>query len=67
MHIWPLLSIKTKGIQVSLLEKIEGSVEQNQNMLCVYGLLCERSSRMTEYINLELSENDKGDDQLPKE
>ena len=45
---------------------VEGSVEVNHNMLCVYGLSKGWNSRMTEYIYLELSKKDKGDDQLTK-
>ena len=47
-------------------EKVEWSVELNQNTLCVYGLSKGRNAGMTEYINLELSVNDKGNDQLTK-
>jgi hypothetical protein len=50
------------GIQVGLPENVEWSVELNRNMLCVYGLSKGRNSGMTEYINLELSGNDNGDD-----
>ena len=48
------------GIQVSLSDKVEASVELNQNILCVFGLSKGCNSGTTEYINLELSENDKG-------
>ena len=54
---------KTKDIQVSLSENVEGSVELNQNMLCVYGLSKGYNTGRSEYINLESSGNDKGDDQ----
>jgi hypothetical protein len=55
----PSLSKKKTGIQVSLSEKVEGSVELNQNTLCVYGLSKGRNSGTTVYINLELSGYDK--------
>ena len=51
---------------MSLSGNVEGSVELNYNMLCIYGLSKGCDSGMTEYINLELSGNDKGDDQLTK-
>ena len=51
---------------MSLLKNAKGSVEINQSMLCVCGLSKGRNSGMTEYINLELSGNDKGDDHLTK-
>ena len=51
---------------MSLLRNVEGSVELNHNMLCVYGLSKGCNSGMTEYINLEFSGNDKGDNQLTK-
>ena len=38
----------------------------SQNTLGVHGLPKRRNSGMTEYINLEPSENDKGDDQKGK-
>jgi hypothetical protein len=34
---------------------VEGSVELNQNLLCVHGLSKGFISGMTEYVNLELS------------
>jgi hypothetical protein len=46
--------------------KVEGSVELNHNLLCVYMLSKGCNSGMTEYINLEFSGNGKGDDQLTK-
>jgi len=52
-----------KGIQVSLSENVEGSVELNQNMLCVYGLSKGCNTGITEYVNLENSGNDKEHDQ----
>ena len=64
MYVRTLLSTKLKGILVSISGNIKGTVELNQNTLCVYGFSKGCSSGMTEYINLELSGNDKGDDQL---
>jgi len=55
---------KTQGIQVRLSENVKESAELNQNTLCAYGLSKERKPRMTEYISLDLSENDQGDEQL---
>jgi hypothetical protein len=49
---------------VNLLENAEKSVELNKNMLYVCGLSKGRYSGVTGCINLELSENDEGDDQL---
>ena len=51
---------------MSLSVNAEESVELNQNMLCVYGLSKGCNSGMTQYINIEFSENDKEDDQLTK-
>jgi hypothetical protein len=48
---------------VSLSENIEGSVELNQNTLCIYRLSKGHNAGITEYINLENSRNDKVDDQ----
>ena len=48
---------------MSLLENAEGSVELNQNTLCAYGLSKGRKTRVTEYVNFELAESGKGDDQ----
>ena len=48
------------SIQVKLLENVEGSVELNQNTICVYRLSKGCNSGMSEYVNLEIS----GDDQL---
>ena len=61
------LSKKTKGTQVSLAEKIEGSVEITQKLLCVYRLSKGRNLGLTEYSNLELSGNNKGAYQLTEE
>jgi hypothetical protein len=36
---------------------LSGNVELNQNLLCVYGFVEGFISGMTEYVNLELSEN----------
>ena len=47
---------------MSLSGNVDGSVELNQNILCVYELSKRCNSGRTEYINLELSGNDKGDD-----
>ena len=52
-----------KEIQVSLSENVKESVELNQKTLCVYELNKGLNSGMTEHINLEISGNDKGDDQ----
>ena len=49
---------------MSLSGNVEGSVELNDNMLCVYGLSKGCDSGRTEYTNSEFSGNDKGDDQL---
>jgi len=57
MHVWPYLSKKTKGIQVSLSETLEGCVELKQNTY-VYGRSKGHNSGMTKCINLELSGND---------
>ena len=51
---------------MSLSGNVEGSVELNQNFLCVYGLSKGCNSANTKYINLKFSGNDKGDDQLTK-
>ena len=63
MHVQTLLSKKIKGIQTSFLVNVEGSVELNQSMLCVYELYKGCNLGMTEYTHLELSGSDKGDDQ----
>ena len=46
---------------------VEGSVKLNQNILFVCVLSKGRTSEVTEYMNLELSENDKGDDHKGKQ
>ena len=48
------------SIQVSLSENVKESVELDQYTLCAYRLSNGRNSRMTNYIDLELSGNDKG-------
>ena len=48
---------------MTLSENIEGSVELNRSMLCVYGLSKGYNTGITECINLENCGNDKGDDQ----
>jgi hypothetical protein len=53
----------TKGIKVSLSEIVKGSVYLNRKMFCVCGLSKGIESGIVEYINWELSGNDKGDDQ----
>ena len=63
MRVWTLLSKQTKDIEVSLSENADGNIELNENRLCVYGTSKGRNSGMTENSNLELSGNDKGDDQ----
>ena len=45
---------------------VEGGVELNQNTLCVYGLSVGLNSEMAEYINLELSRDNKRDNQMTK-
>ena len=52
--------------KMNLSVNVEGIFELNHCILCLYGLLKGCSSGMTEYINLEFSGNDKGDDQLTK-
>jgi ribonuclease PH len=52
------------GIHVSLSENVEGSVELNQNTICVNGSSKGPISGMTEYTTFELSGKAKGDDQL---
>jgi len=47
-------------------EKVEGSVELTQKVLCVYRL-SKDGLGLTEYSNLELSGNNKGACQLTKE
>ena len=44
---------------------VGGRIEPNHHMLCVYGLSKGCNPGMTEYINLEFS-NDEGNDQLTK-
>jgi len=66
MHVWLLLSQNKKCIKISLSLNVEGSVEQNHNILCVYGLSKGCNSGMTKYINSVFSGNNKGDDQLTK-
>ena len=51
-------------IKMNLSVNAEGSVELNDCMLCVHGLLKGSISGMAEYINLEYSGNNKGDDHL---
>jgi len=51
-----------EDFQVSLSENVEGRIELNQNPLCLYGLSKGCNTRITEYINLENSGNDKGGD-----
>ena len=46
-----------------LSENVMVSVELNPNTVYVYGLSKEGKTGITEYINLENSENTKGDDQ----
>ena len=48
---------------MSVSKKVEGIIELIQNTLCVYGLSQRCNTRITEYINLERSGNDKGDDE----
>jgi hypothetical protein len=48
---------------VRLSESFEGSVELNENTLCVYGLSKGCNTGITEYINLKNSGNNKGHDQ----
>ena len=52
---------------MSFSEKVEGSVEVTQKVLCVYRLSKGRNLGLTEYSNLELSGNNKGACQLTKE
>ena len=47
---------------MSLFENVEGIVELNQNLLYAYGLSKGWNKRIAEYINLESSGNDMGDD-----
>ena len=61
MYAGTLISKKTKGIEVSLSENTEGSVELYQSTLCVYGLSNGSKTGIAEHINF--SGNDKGDDQ----
>ena len=39
MDIRTLISINAEGIQVRLLENVEGSFELNQDMLCLYRIV----------------------------
>jgi hypothetical protein len=48
---------------VTFSDNVEGSVELNQNTLCVHRLSKVYNTEITEYINLEISGNNKGDDQ----
>ena len=52
MYARNLLSKKTKGIQLSLSEDIEGSVEPDQNILCLYGLSKGYNTGIIEHNNL---------------
>ena len=52
MYVLNLLSRKTKGIKVRLIENFDESAELNQNTLCVYGLHKGYNTGITEYINL---------------
>ena len=54
MHVWTFLAKTTNDIHVNLPANVDGSVELNQNMLCVYGFLNGYNSGMTEHTNLEL-------------
>ena len=56
MHVFSLLSQNTKGFQANLLGNVEGTVELNQNTLCVYRLSEGCGSVLTEHISLELQE-----------
>ena len=58
-HVWTWLSKTTKGIQVRISENSDGTIELNQNTLCLYRLSKGCKSRMKEYISLKLSGNDK--------
>jgi hypothetical protein len=60
------VSKKTKVNKVDLSLNVERRVELNQDTLCVYGFSKGRTPGMTECMNLGLSGNDEGYDQLTR-